>query len=111
MAQTRTFLQLPMELGGLRYGPFDAQVVLGSDPKRAQIVLDPSHGVFPLHVTVSLLQDGSYSIVPGTKDCKVFVAPNGQPHSRVASPRPPNLRCHDISLHVNTNCRSAEKVR
>lgn len=80
MAARSTYLQLPLELGGLRFGPFNGVVTLGSDAKRSQIVLDPSHGVFPVHVTVTPLEDGSYAIAPATRDGKVFVQPAGQPH-------------------------------
>ena len=55
MAQT--FLQLPPELGGLRFGPFDQWIQIGSDPKRNQIVLDPAHGVFPSHCAIGCLPD------------------------------------------------------
>lgn len=80
MAALTTFLQLPPELGGLRFGPFKGQVVFGSDAKRSQIVLDPGHGVYPVHATMGLLDDGSYSLAPATKECKLFVVPQGQPH-------------------------------
>lgn len=80
MAARSTYLQLPLELGGLRFGPFDGAVTLGSDARRSQIVLDPSHGVFPVHVTVTPLPDGSYTIAPANRDGKVFVQPAGQPH-------------------------------
>ena len=80
MAAIRTFLQLPAELGGLRFGPFHGHVVFGSDAKRSQMVLDPNHGVFPVHATMGLMDDGSYSLSPATKECKLFVVPQGQPH-------------------------------
>jgi hypothetical protein len=76
MAQT--FLQLPPELGGLRYGPFDQWIQVGSDPRRNQIVLDPGHGVFPAHCAIGQLPDGRYSVTPVTPECKVFLMPAGQ---------------------------------
>jgi hypothetical protein len=79
-ASPTTFLQLPPELGGLRFGPFKGQVVFGSDAKRSQIVLDPGHGVYPVHASMGLLDDGSYALSPATKECKLFVVPQGQPH-------------------------------
>ena len=76
MAQT--FLQLPPELGGLRFGPFDSWIQIGSDPKRNQIVLDPGHGIFPAHCAIGQLPDGRYSVTPATPECKVFLMPAGQ---------------------------------
>jgi hypothetical protein len=75
---TQTFLQLPPELGGLRFGPFEQWVQIGSDPKRCQIVLDPAHGVFPMHCTIGLMPDGRYSVSPNAAECKVFLMPQGQ---------------------------------
>jgi len=74
------FLQLPPELGGVKYGPFPGSVVIGSDPKRAALVLDPSHGIYPVHVTIARLPDGTITVAPSRPECKVFLAPAGQPH-------------------------------
>lgn len=76
MAQT--FMQLPPELGGLRFGPFDEWIQIGSDARRNQIVLDPSHGVFPVHCAIRALPDGRYSVAPVTPECRVFIMPSGQ---------------------------------
>ncbi len=73
-----TFLQLPPELGGLRFGPFDEWIQIGSDPKRNQIVLDPAHGVYPAHCAIGHLPDGRYSVTPVSAECKVFIVPGGQ---------------------------------
>ncbi|MCB9685014.1 MAG: hypothetical protein H6738_07675 [Alphaproteobacteria bacterium] len=78
MAPRNTFLQLPPELGGLRFGPFPGPVNLGSDAKRCQVVLDPSHGVYPVHVTIQPMNGGVYTIAPATRDGKVFLIPYGQ---------------------------------
>jgi len=78
MASTQTFMQLPPELGGLRFGPFDQWIQVGSDPKRNQIVLDPAHGIFPSHCTIGLMPDRRYSVTPGSPECKVFLMPQGQ---------------------------------
>ncbi|MEQ1502298.1 MAG: hypothetical protein ABMB14_08700 [Myxococcota bacterium] len=80
MAARDLFLELPPELGGVRFGPFPGTVTVGSDPKRAQLVVDPSHGVYPVHATVTRVADGSFTIAPSTRDCKLFLAPAGQPH-------------------------------
>jgi hypothetical protein len=80
MAPRNLYLQLPPELGGVRFGPFPSHVTIGSDPKRSQVVLDPSMGIFPTHALLGRLGDGTISLSPGNKDAKVFLMPNGQPH-------------------------------
>lgn len=80
MAGRSIFLQLPVELGGVRFGPFPGTVALGSDGKRCGVVLDPSMGVFPIHVTIAQGADGAFTVVPATRECKVFLMPNAQPH-------------------------------
>ncbi|MEQ1567860.1 MAG: hypothetical protein ABMA64_19630 [Myxococcota bacterium] len=79
MART-LFLQLPPELGGVKYGPFPGSVTIGSDPKRSQLCVDPSHGVYPVHVTLAHMPDGTITVAPARLDCKVFLVPAGQPH-------------------------------
>ena len=74
----KTFLQLPPELGGLRFGPFESWIQIGSDPKRNQIVLDPAHGVYPAHCAIGPMPDGRYSVAPASPECKVFILPAGQ---------------------------------
>lgn len=72
-----TFLQLPPDLGGLRYGPFRDAVVFGSDGQRCQMVLDPGHGIYPVHATLSP-QGPHYTLQPAGPDCKIFLIPPGQ---------------------------------
>ncbi len=80
MAARNTYLQLPPELGGIKFGPFPGAVSLGSDAKRCQVVLDPSHGVYPVHVSLAPTGIGTYSVTPATRDGKVFLVPYGQVH-------------------------------
>src|SRR5688572_60561 len=80
MAPRNIFLQLPAELGGLRFGPFPGTVTIGSDGKRSQLVLDPSLGVFPVHAVVTQVPDGSFTVAPAGRECKLFLAPTGQAH-------------------------------
>lgn len=81
MAKARNlFLQLPPEFGGVRYGPFPGNVLIGSDPKHCQITLAPSMGVFPSHALLGRLADGSLSLSPHSRESKVFLMPNQQPH-------------------------------
>ncbi len=75
-----TFLQLPPEMGGLRFGPFPGDITIGSDQKRCQIVMDPSHGVFPVHAKIGPLGGGAFTVAPATPKCKVFIMPAGQVH-------------------------------
>ena len=81
MAAKTLFLQLPPEMGGARFGPFPGRCVLGSDPKRAQIVLDPSLGVFPVHATVTRTGPTQFTVVPANRECKLFLTPNNQSHT------------------------------
>lgn len=80
MAARPTFLQLPPEMGGLRFGPFPGPVTFGSDAPRCQIVLDPSHGVFPVHASLQPLGNQKYLVQPSTREGKVFLIPYGQAH-------------------------------
>lgn len=81
------YLQLPVEFGGVRFGPFAKTCTIGSDPKRSQIHIDPSMGIFPVHATVALGPDGMFTLAPAGRECKVFLVPAGQPHTwPVASP-------------------------
>lgn len=80
MASPKTFLQLPPELGGVRFGPFAGTVTIGSDAKRAQLVLDPSHGVYPVHATLAPGGGGTFALAPAGRDCKLFLLPLGQAH-------------------------------
>lgn len=81
MAPRNTYLQLPPEMGALRFGPFPGAVQFGSDARRCQIVLDPSHGVFPVHAGLAPLGNQKYSVTPATADGKVFLIPYGQAHA------------------------------
>jgi hypothetical protein len=80
MASPNLFLQLPPELGGVKFGPFPGSVTLGSDGSRSQLVLDPSHGIYPVHATLARVPDGTITVAPARPECKVFLVPAGQPH-------------------------------
>ncbi len=67
-----------MELGGLRFGPFTATILVGSDPQRNQIVLDAGHGVYPSHATIHDLGDGTYTVAPAQPQCQMFIIQQGQ---------------------------------
>jgi hypothetical protein len=67
-------------MGALRFGPFPGPVFFGSDAKRCQIVLDPSHGVFPVHASLAPIGPQKYSVSSLTPDGKVFLIPYGQVH-------------------------------
>lgn len=67
-------------MGALRFGPFPGAVFFGSDARRCQIVLDPSHGVFPVHASLTPLGNQKYQVAALTPDGKVFLIPYGQVH-------------------------------
>jgi hypothetical protein len=74
-----TYLQLPPQMGGVRFGPFPPGVIyLGSDPQRCQIVLNASQGVFAMHCMVSDAGDGSYTISPVQGNLKVYLVKKGE---------------------------------
>jgi hypothetical protein len=81
MAVRTLYLQLPPELGGIRFGPFPGACALGSDPKRSQIVLDPSLGIYPVHVSVTRTAVDAFTIAPSAKEARVFLIPMGQAHT------------------------------
>ena len=74
-----TILQLPPEQGGLRFGPFQGIVQIGSDPRRCQITLDAGHGIYPLHATLAEAAGGIYHFAPVEMGAKVFVVQAGSP--------------------------------
>jgi hypothetical protein len=67
-------------MGGLRFGPFPGAVTIGSDARRCQLVLDPSHGVYPVHATLAPGPDATFTLAPATRECKLFLMPMGQVH-------------------------------
>jgi hypothetical protein len=67
-------------MGGLRFGPFPGAVTIGSDSRRSQLVLDPAHGVYPVHATLTPGPDATFTLAPATRECKVFLMPMGQAH-------------------------------
>lgn len=73
------FLQLPPEMGGLRFGPFDGIVQLGSDARRCQVVLDSSQGVYPIHATLAAAGGGQFHFAPADLNAKCFVVQQGSP--------------------------------
>lgn len=74
-----TYLQLPPEQGGLRFGPFEGIIQIGSDPRRCQITLDASQGVYPMHATLAAAAGGIYHFAPVEMGAKVFVVQQGSP--------------------------------
>lgn len=73
------FLQLPAEMGGLRFGPFDGIVQLGSDARRCQIVLDSNQGIYPMHATLAPAGGGQFHFAPADLNAKCFVIQHGSP--------------------------------
>ena len=75
-----TFLQLPPEMGGIRFGPFqDGSIHLGNDNRRCQIVLDASHGVLPMHCTVAINPNGGLTLSPVSRVAQTFLQKAGNP--------------------------------
>ena len=75
-----TFLQLPEALGGVRFGPFQGIIKIGSDPSQCSLSLDPTHGVHPVHATLTPQTSGTYVLAPSLPEAGVFLQPKGQTH-------------------------------
>lgn len=81
-----TWLQLPPEMGGTRFGPFRGGIVqIGTDNRQCQIVLQPSSGVAPVHVTVAVQGPGSYLVQPIQRGFGLFLVRAGGGMSPVAA--------------------------
>ncbi len=73
-----TWLQLPPQMGGTRFGPFrDGIVQIGSDGSQCQIVLPPHFGIAPVHVTMAIQGPGSYIVQPVQRGFGLFVMKAG----------------------------------
>lgn len=75
-----TFLQLPEALGGVRFGPFQGIIKVGSDPSQCSLSLDPTQGVHPVHATLTPQASGTYVLAPSLPEAGVFLQPKGQTH-------------------------------
>lgn len=74
MAKRLVYLQLTAEFGGTKFGPFQgAEIRLGSDPGRNDIVLPETLGVSPEHVRLVRQQDDSFILAPTERTAAVFV--------------------------------------
>ena len=74
-----TYLQLPPEFGGTRFGPYQGGIVyIGSDPNRCQIVLDAKLGVFAVHCVVSETGPNAYTVSLAQQGLKLFLVQKGE---------------------------------
>lgn len=74
-----TFLCLPEEFGGTRFGPFpQGAVYIGSDHTRCQIVLDAKLGVFAVHCMVSETEPGKYTVSLTQRGLKLYLIQKGE---------------------------------
>lgn len=73
-----TWLQLPVQMGGTRFGPFQSGLVqIGTDRGQCQIVLAPQMGIAPVHVTVALQGPGAYVVQPVQRGFGLFLQKSG----------------------------------
>jgi hypothetical protein len=88
MAKRLVFLQLAPEFGGTKFGPFaGAEIRLGSDPSRNDIVLPEALGVAMEHVRLVKQQDESFIIAPTERTASVFVwRADGRPGKQITAP-------------------------
>ena len=81
-----TWLQLPPEMGGTRFGPFRSGIVqIGTDRSQCQIVLQPQMGIAPVHVTVAIQGPGTYLVQPVQRGFGLFLQRRGGGMSPVAA--------------------------
>jgi hypothetical protein len=81
-----TWLQLPPEMGGTRFGPFRGGIVqIGTDNAQCQIVLQANTGIAPVHVTVAVQGPGSYLVQPIQRGFGLFLVRAGGGMSPVAA--------------------------
>ena len=81
-----TWLQLPPEMGGTRFGPFRSGIVqIGTDGSQCQIVLQASMGIAPVHVTVAIQGPGTYLVQPVQRGFGLFLQRRGGGMSPVAA--------------------------
>jgi hypothetical protein len=74
-----TFLCLPEEFGGTRFGPFPpGAIYIGSDSTRCQIVLDAKLGIFAVHCMVSETAPGVYTVSLTQRGLKLFLIQKGE---------------------------------
>lgn len=72
-----TYLDLPPNMGGTQFGPFQGVIQIGSDPQQCQIVLNQQMGIAPVHVTVADQGNGQYMVAPAQRGFGLFLARGG----------------------------------
>lgn len=81
-----TWLQLPPEMGGTRFGPFRGGIVqIGTDNGQCQIVLQKQMGIAPVHVTLAIQGPGSYLVQPVQRGFGLFLQRSGGGMAPVSS--------------------------
>ncbi len=86
--KVNVYLQLAPEFGGTKFGPFEgAEIRLGCDPSRNDIVLPETLGVLPEHVKILKQSNDNYVIAPTERTAAVFVyRVDGRPPKQVVTP-------------------------
>jgi hypothetical protein len=56
------FLEMAPEHGGLRFGPLPDEVVIGSDPARADLIVAPQAGVAAVALTLQRAREGTFTV-------------------------------------------------
>lgn len=88
MAKRIVFLQLAPEFGSTKFGPFPgAEIRLGSDPGRNDIVLSEALGIAPEHARLVKQQDDTFLIAPVERTSQVWVwRADGRPAKQITAP-------------------------
>lgn len=88
MAKRLVFLQLAPEFGATKFGPFQgAEVRLGSDPSRNDIVLPEALGVMAEHARLIKQPDESFVLAPVERTASIHLwRADGRPPKQVTAP-------------------------
>jgi hypothetical protein len=89
------YLELAPEFGGTRFGPFEAaEVKLGSQDDKNDIVLAPTLGVAEAHVKVLRQANDDLILAPVDRAAGVYLFPKGQSRARQVT-TPTSIRSGD----------------
>lgn len=91
-----TYVDMPPEQGGARFGPWDGGVVhFGSDPSQCQVVMASAHGIARVHAALADQGDGTYTLQPIQRGYTLFAVQAGrtgmQPITTAVKMRPGDM--------------------
>ena len=86
MDELAIYLRLAPEFGGTRFGPFEgAEIRLGSDPEKNDIVLPEALGVIQSHVKILRQSEKNIILAPVDRTAAVFLVQGKRPPRQVTT--------------------------